>query len=226
MTCVGWHDFYMGANVAIPVTVTDEHGQSVDLLPSHITIKPGTYIDYGTPYVLTEREMWETYGVPIFQERNSQGRIKLEKDGGVWVYNNWDWEDSMGITYELEKGIWPFFDRANSNDGDVADWLAGHANRQWIIIPTGVRPQKGTHTFTVQLSVGENTATCPVSFKMSPDQKANAATVRFNANGGTVGEYGRVVNLNKAIGELPVPEERLGYKFNGWFTDKKKGAKI
>lgn len=26
-TCVGWRDFYMGANIAIPVVVTDEYGK-------------------------------------------------------------------------------------------------------------------------------------------------------------------------------------------------------
>lgn len=226
VTCVGWKNFYMGANVAIPVTVTDADGESVVLTADDITVKPGTYIDYGTPYVLSEAEMWETYGRPLFDVRNSGWRIDLEKDGGVWVYNNWDWEDEADFTYELEKGIWPFFDDDYSDDSDVDIWLDAHGDRQWIVIPTGTRPQKGTHTFTVQVSIGGNSAKCPVSFIMSPDQKAKAATVRFNANGGMVSEYGRVVNLNAAIGTLPVPEARRGYTFKGWFTAKTKGTKI
>jgi len=226
VTCVGWKNFYMGANVAIPVTVTDADGESVVLTADDITVKPGTYIDYGTPYVLSEAEMWETYGRPLFDVRNSGWRIDLEKDGGVWVYNNWDWEDEADFTYELEKGIWPFFDDDYSDDSDVDIWLDAHGDRQWIVIPTGTRPQKGTHTFTVQVSIGGNSAKCPVSFIMSPDQKAKAATVRFNANGGMVSEYGRVANLNAAIGTLPVPEARRGYTFKGWFTAKTKGAKI
>ena len=226
VTCVGWDNFYMGANVAIPVTVTDADGGSVALTADDITVKPGTYIDYGTPSVITEAEMWETYGRPLFNVRNSGRRIDLEKDGGVWVYNNWDWEDEAGFTYELEKGIWPFFDNDYSDGNDVDNWLDAHGDRQWIVIPTGTRPQKGTHTFTVQVSIGENMAKYPVSFTMSPDQKATAATVRFNANGGKVSEYGRVVGLNKAIGALPVPEERRGYTFKGWYTAKTKGTKI
>ncbi len=226
VTCVGWKNFYMGANVAIPVTVTDADGESIVLTADDITVKPGTYIDYGTPYVLSEAEMWEMYGRPLFDVRNSGWRIDLEKDGGVWVYNNWDWEDEADFTYELEKGIWPFFDDDYSDDNDVDIWLDAHGDRQWIVIPTGTRPQKGTHTFTVQVSIGGNSAKCPVSFIMSPDQKAKAATVRFNANGGTVSEYGRVVSLNKAIGALPVPEARRGYTFKGWFTAKTNGTKI
>ena len=226
VTCVGWKNFYMGANVAIPVTVTDVDGGSVALTADDITVKPGTYIDYGTPSVITEAEMWETYGRPLFNVRNSGRRIDLEKDGGVWVYNNWDWEDEAGFTYELEKGIWPFFDNDYSDGNDVDNWLDAHGDRQWIVIPTGTRPQKGLHTFTVQVSIGENMAKYPVSFTMSPDQKATAATVRFNANGGKVSEYGRVVWLNKAIGALPVPEARRGYTFKGWFTAKTKGTKI
>lgn len=225
-TLVGWKQFFMGANVAIPVTVTDGDGNNRELTSDDITIKPGTFVDYGEPYVMTEEDMWDTYGSLIFDARNAGSRIALEKDGGVWVYNNWDWEDIAGVTYELEKGIWPFFDNKNSNYVDVNEWLDAHSDRQWIIIPTGTRPQKGTHTFTVSVKIGGKTASFPVSFTMNPDQRAKAATVRFNANGGTVSEYGRVVNLNKAIGELPAPDEREGYTFKGWYTAKTKGTKI
>ena len=225
-TLVGWTQFYMGANVAIPVTVTDAGGESVMLQPKDIAIKPGTYIDYGTPRILSEAEMWETYGTQIFDVRNAGSRIDLEKDGGVWVYNNWEWEDITGVTYELEKGIWPFFDKKDSNYDDVNDWLEAHANRQWVLIPTGKLPQKGTHTFTVRVSAGGAKADFAVSFTMTPDQKAKAATVLFNANGGKVSECGRVVKLNAAVGELPVPEKRTGYKFKGWYTSKTKGTKV
>ena len=225
-TCVGWRDFYMGANIAIPVVVTDEYGKNVELSPGDVTVSPGTYIDFGDPYIMSEEGMWYTYGCPIFDVRVSGDRIDLEKDGGVWVYNNWEWEDIVGVTYELEKGIWPFFDDKNSGYSDAENWIKAHSDRQWIIIPTGTRPQKGTHTFTVKVNAGGSTASYPVSFKMSPDQKAKAATVRFNANGGTVDEYGRVVNLNSAVGELPVPDERTGYSFSGWWTDKTKGTRI
>lgn len=224
-TLVGWKHFFMGANVAIPVTVTDGDGNTRELTPDDIAIKPGTFVDYGEPYVVTEAEMWNTYGRPMFDVRNAGSRIDLEKDGGVWVYNNWEWEDITGVTYELEKGIWPFFDDMHSDYYDVNDWMDAHSNRQWIVIPTGMRPQAGTHTFTVDVKIGGKTASFPVSFTMNPDQRARAATVCFNANGGTVDEYGRVVDIKAAIGSLPVPE-RNGYSFKGWYTAKTKGAKV
>ena len=225
-TLVGWTQFYMGANVAIPVTATDANGESVALLPDDITIKPGTYIDYGKPRVMSEVDMWVTYGQPIQDVFNAGSRIDLEKDGGVWVYNNWDWEDIAGVTYELEKGIWPFFGEKGRDYMYVNDWLEAHSRRQWIVIPTGTRPQKGTHTFTVRVKSGGGTASFKVSFTMNPDQKAKAATVRFNANGGKVSEYGRVVNLNAEIGTLPTPEKREGYTFKGWYTAKAEGTKV
>ena len=151
--------------------------KKVELSPGDVTVSPGTYIDFGDPYIMSEEGMWYTYGCPIFDVRVSGDRIDLEKDGGVWVYNNWEWEDIVGVTYELEKGIWPFFDDKNSGYSDAENWIKAHSDRQWIIIPTGTRPQKGTHTFTVKVSAGGSTASYPVSFKMSPDQEAKAATV-------------------------------------------------
>lgn len=222
VTLVGWKDFWMGGNVAIPVTVTDGDGNNYRLLSENITIEPGTYIDYGTPGILTESEMWWTYGQRMW-ELYVANDLRLEKDGGVWVYNTWDWEERFAYSCELEKGIWPFFESYSAYD-DAINWIEAHPDRQWIVIPTGSRPQKGTHTFTVCVKVGGTTANFPVSFTMSPDQKATAATVRFNANGGKVDEYGRVVNLNVAIGTLPVPE-RNGYTFKGWYTAKTKGTK-
>ena len=224
VTLVGWKQFYMGASIAIPVTVTDEDGNSIALTADDISIKPGTYIDYGTPRIVSEANMWAKYGQPIQDVFNAGSRIDLEKDGGVWVYNNWDWEDIAGVTYELEKGIWPFFGEGGRDPLDVAEWIAS-SRRQWILIPTGNRPQKGTHTFTVKVKVGVKTASFSVSFTMNPDQKAKAATVRFDANGGKVSEYGRVVTLNKAIGTLP-KTTRNGYTFNGWYTAKTKGKKV
>ena len=225
VTCVGWKDFYMGANIAIPVKVTDSYGESVPLQESDVSISPGTFIDYGLPYILSEREMWELYGKPVLDARDDWFGLNLDWDGGVWVYNNWEWEDIVGFTYEIEGSVWPFFDGWYDDDY-VNDWLDAHSDRQWIIIPTEARPQNGTHTFTVQLGTGEVAVKFPVSFKKSRDQKASAATVLFNATGGAVSEHGRVVTLNKAIGALPVPAERRGYTFKGWYTAKTRGEKI
>ena len=83
VTLVGWKQFYMGANIAIPVTVTDANGESVALTSADITIKPGTYIDYGTPRIVSEANMWAKYGQSIQDVFNAGSRIDLEKDGGA-----------------------------------------------------------------------------------------------------------------------------------------------
>lgn len=46
----------------------------------------------------------------------------------------------------------------------------------------------------------------------------NEFTITFDANGGTVDEESRVVYCGQEFGELPVPT-RVGYSFDGWFTD-------
>ena len=51
-------------------------------------------------------------------------------------------------------------------------------------------------------------------------------TVTFNANGGSVSPKTRLVANGKAIGTLPKPNERSGYIFSGWFTEKTGGTQI
>lgn len=211
LTLTRWDDFYMGATVAIPVV-----GDDFDA--GDIVLKPGNYIDYGEPYVWSEQEMWDEYGSK-FYEAYQEGVLDLEPDvvgkTKVWYWQNWDGADDM----ELITEVWG----RNFEQSPANDVLK---DRKWIMIPTGHRPQSGVHKFTVVVSNDNAVASYLVSFRKASDQKAKAATVRFNANGGTVDEYGRVVNLNSAVGELPVPDERTGYSFSGWWTDKTKGTRI
>ena len=44
-------------------------------------------------------------------------------------------------------------------------------------------------------------------------------TVTFDAKGGTVTPDSKVVSLGGKYGELPTPEERDGYTFDGWFAE-------
>ena len=211
LTLTRWDDFYMGATVAIPV-VGD------DFVAEDIVLKPGNYIDYGEPYVWSEEDMWNEYGSK-FYEAYEAGALDLESDvigkTKVWYWQNWDGADDM----ELITEIWgKSFEKSPANDV--------FQDRKWIMIPTGSRPQAGVHKFTVIVSNENTVASHLVSFKKASDQKAKAATVLFKENGGRCDEYGRVVALNKAIGALPVPDERVGYTFAGWWTDKSKGTRI
>jgi uncharacterized repeat protein (TIGR02543 family) len=211
LTLTRWDDFYMGATVAIPV-VGD------DFVAEDIVLKPGNYIDYGEPYVWSEEDMWNEYGSK-FYEAYEAGALDLESDvvgkTKVWYWQNWDGADDM----ELITEIWgKSFEKSPANDV--------FQDRKWIMIPTGSRPQAGVHKFTVIVSNENTVASHLVSFKKASDQKAVAATVLFNANGGRVDEYGRVVRLKTAIGKLPDPAPRTGYSFVGWYTAKTKGTKI
>ena len=51
-------------------------------------------------------------------------------------------------------------------------------------------------------------------------------TVTFDANGGTVTETSRIVELDHAIGQLPEPIKDGGFLFKGWYTSSEDGELI
>ena len=55
--------------------------------------------------------------------------------------------------------------------------------------------------------------------------KNNTITVTFDPNEGEVSPTTKTVNSGSEIGELPVPT-RVGYIFQGWYTDKTSGTQI
>ena len=128
-TCARWDDFWMGANVAIPVT-----GLSTPISASDVVVTAGTYSEFGTPIVLSESEMWNRYGAPVLEQKNF-GNVEFDWYDNVW--QNWDAEEDGAYGYELSADIWP-------------DWTQV-SGRQWILIPTGV-PRLGTHTFSVKIN--------------------------------------------------------------------------
>ena len=128
-TCARWDDFWMGANVAIPVT-----GFASPISASDVVVTAETYSEFGKPYVLTEAEMWNRYGAPVYREMNL-GNVEFDVYDNVW--QNWEAEEDGAYGYELSADIWP-------------DW-SQVSGRQWILIPTGV-PRLGTHTFSVKIN--------------------------------------------------------------------------
>ena len=54
---------------------------------------------------------------------------------------------------------------------------------------------------------------------------ANAYTLSFNANGGSVSEASRAVKADAAYGTLPTPT-RTGFTFNGWYTAASGGTQV
>lgn len=53
----------------------------------------------------------------------------------------------------------------------------------------------------------------------------NSHKVTFDANGGSVSEEYRMVPINSAFGELPIPS-RDYYTFNGWYTEAEGGEEV
>ena len=202
-TCARWDDFWMGANVAIPVT-----GLSTPISASDVVVTAGTYSEFGTPIVLSESEMWNRYGAPVLEQKNF-GNVEFDWYDNVW--QNWDAEEDGAYGYELSADIWP-------------DWTQV-SGRQWILIPTGV-PRLGTHTFSVKIN-GVEHDNYVVSFVMAEDQEPEpyGCQVSFNPNGGEVVEDNREVVAGKFVGTLPAPT-RSKYKFLGWYTEPEGGTKV
>ena len=69
----------------------------------------------------------------------------------------------------------------------------------------------------------QGTATDLYYTYLSGSWTANTYTVTFNANGGSVSTTSKSVTYNSTYGTLPTPE-RVGYKFNGWFTASSGGS--
>lgn len=73
--------------------------------------------------------------------------------------------------------------------------------------------QSQKYTFTMPASSVELTAYA----------EARVYTLTFNANGGSLGNTERRVQMGTAIGELPVPVRNY-YRFDGWFTAAEGGS--
>ncbi len=63
-------------------------------------------------------------------------------------------------------------------------------------------------------------------YVLSTAQVEYVHKVIFDANGGKVGLRDKVIITGNTYGELPVPESRSGYNFNGWYTEKVGGTLV
>jgi len=96
------------------------------------------------------------------------------------------------------------------------------ALRENIFTRTGYSFEKwntkadGTGTFYQD----KQTITIDVATDLFAQWKANAYTLSFDANGGTVGVASKEVTYDQAVGALPVPT-KPGYKLKAWRVDSK-----
>ena len=86
----------------------------------------------------------------------------------------------------------------------------------------------GKYTLKVQLNAGnvlEETDYSNNATSITFTVVAGSHTVKFNANGGSVGESSRKVKDGGTIGKLP-PATRSGHVLSGWYTAKSGGKKV
>ena len=99
---------------------------------------------------------------------------------------------------------------------------------------TLTNPTKTGYTFAGWTGTGLTEATKTVTIpKGSTENRsytatwtANTYTVSFDANGGSVTTASKQVTYGQAYGELPVPTDRTGYTFLGWFTEETGGTQV
>ena len=117
----------------------------------------------------------------------------------------------------------------NANGGSVSTASKSVKNKTAIgTLPT---PTRTGYTFTgwyTAKSGGTKIATTTAITKdmtLYARWTINKCTVKFNANGGTVGYDSKKITYNTAVGTLPTPK-RTGYTFKGWYTAKSGGTKV
>lgn len=126
----------------------------------------------------------------------------------------------------------------NSNDATCekdGKWVT--YNKEYGELPT---PTRKGYTFigwftplSGGMQVTENTIVTSENINATPNSD-NALyahwepityTVTFDANGGEVEPQSKTITYDKEYGELPTPT-RIGYVFEGWYTEKNGGDKI
>ena len=134
--------------------------------------------------------------------------VKFETGGGVMTDG-----ENFTVTYGDDYGALPKPTRAGYT---FAGWYTGKEGGILITATTTVTQSK-------MPAVQDN------AFTLYARWTANAYTVIFNANGGTVDmpsmsvTYGET--YGKTYGDLPTPT-RTGYTFAGWFTQETGGEKV
>ena len=156
--------------------------------------------------------------------------------GGAWYWN------SSGVTGETMKQIsnmqfyayWTAnnytvtFD-ANGGTVDITSKQVTY-DSTYGTLPTPTRTGytfEGWHTaasggMQIETSTG---VTITAGQTLYAQWTANAYTVNFNANGGTVDITSKRVTYDSAYGVLPIPT-RTGYTFAGWFAATSGGTQI
>ena len=143
--------------------------------------------------------------------------ISATDTGNKTYYAQWT-ANTYTVTLNTQSGT--------LNSGNVASYTYGNG----VTLPTDVTrtgytfmgwytAASGGTKVTAISATDTGNKTCYAQWT------ANAYTVTFNANGGSVPTASKSVTYNSTYGILPTPT-RAGYTFNGWYTAASGGSKV
>ncbi|MCR5250208.1 MAG: leucine-rich repeat protein [Lachnospiraceae bacterium] len=157
---------------------------------------------------------------------DGEGTLHFEGEGsvGYWNGNPWDvWKADI-VKLDISFGITQINNNAFSNCG----------NLQYLRIPASVK-SINNNSFSgcdsIQRVEYSGTKEQWETLVQYVNELKNVTVnyiplVIFDANGGKAAVTSKAFTKGNTYGELPVPDERLGYSFLGWFTEKEGGDQV
>ena len=183
-------------------TNTINYGTTVTLANYKTTVTNGTY-HHGTNSsgtTVTTVTMGTGTTINLYYSRNKYP-VTLGKGNYISAV-------SGGGTYKVGQNVTINATLATSAKGYTNSWSG------W----TGTYTSS-SNPYTFTMPAGNVTLTA------NGTRKANSYTVTFDANGGSVSTASKTVTYASTYGTLPTPE-RIGYKFNGWYTAASGGSQV
>ena len=157
------------------------------------------------------------------------GGTQVTRDTVVWTFSNhtlyaqWEPSDSWTITLDADGGtvtpssITISLDN-NLRYGDLPiPSRTGYTFEGWL--KGSVFAETTSDQSILQFVPADGTNSCRIGYNplATAHWSANAFTVTFDANSGSVSPSSKVVTYDAAYGDLPTPTKR-GYDFQGWHT--------
>ncbi len=142
----------------------------------------------------------------------------LKEAGPRTLYAGWK-VNSYLLTFDPNKGSCATLDKTVTYD------------EPYGILPTPLRTGysfDGWHTHPSEGERIDSSSTVDITepSTLYAHWTPESYTVTFDARGAVCSENRITVSYDSVYGELPVPGEKKGYSFNGWFTALSGGAKI
>lgn len=167
----------------------------------------GGYRVHGTVSVSSSSNgSWWGKGIYLKNGNNSLLGSKIFKDTGSvavdFSTSTWNW--GTGATSET---LYLIVGAANSNKTAMNYSITNNGNNQNVSATTSGGNTYNGYAYAVKMSI-----------------PATAATLSYNANGGSVSPGSKTCSIGGTYGTLPTPT-RTGYSFSGWYTSASGGNK-